>query len=132
MIFDPRQNVNDEAQFALRFLARGFFTPPRVQVGESWQLDRRASEYSEHMTYRIAALSVKARATIVFDGTRSVRGARFLDSTEHGTMDYQTVLLVPVSLQTTVRTLENAGTRHRSADEAIDVRLRSDGFAPAP
>ncbi len=126
--FDPRGSVNDEAQLALRYLARGFFAPSKLEPGGAWSIDRHESGFRERMTYRIEALRDEVHVSIGFDGTRSVSGARFLESTEHGTIQYDRTLLVPLSIVVKTRTLETNGTHRRSADEAIDVRLRSDGF----
>ena len=131
VVFDPSSNVTDESQAALRFLSRGFFKPPDLKTGATWTIDHAGTGYNEHADYRLTGMSADSTAAIAFDATRNVRGSRFIQSVEHGELQYQTILLVPKSFATRIRTVETIGTRRRSTEENYGFDLISDSFAKA-
>lgn len=129
VVYDPKFEVADEARLALRYLSRGTMGAATLAPGATWRADQVDPGFAERVGYRLASIGPGSRAHITFDGTILVSGSRFLDSTEHGTITYDTLLLAPVAIDYAIRTLETVGTHRRSADEAIELKLISDSFA---
>ncbi|GAC1307017.1 MAG: hypothetical protein NVSMB19_19550 [Vulcanimicrobiaceae bacterium] len=128
IVYDPASNIGDEARLAIGYLARGAVPASVVAGGTTWNHDTTEIGFREHLEYRVVRVVPGVRATFAYDGTRTLTGSSFIAETVRGSVAYDLARLVPQSIEETARASEMRGTRRRTVDRSIDIRLLEDRF----
>ncbi len=124
---DPTKQLGPEALHVLPLLARGFIADRNVSPGSSWTIAA-PPPAKGNTTYRVSSVD-GVQATIALEGSISVAGINGFDESDHGTTNYATDLVSPMSYDLTAKIHRQIGV-----DESITtsthmiVTLVSDTF----
>lgn len=128
--YDPKvaQNINEEEDTLVRWLARNFYAGPIDPPGTVWNLDVSAGIVKGIEHYRVTAVAAK---TVTFDykAESSARGAQSFDMTRTGTLVYDTARFAPTRASYQEVTRSSRIGKDDTANVSVDLKLTNDTLA---
>jgi hypothetical protein len=129
LTYDPKQgeNVTEEEDALVRWMARGFSSGTPDPVGTVWNLDRGRGDTKGVEHYRVTSVSGDA-VTLDYKAETTLRGAQGFDMTRLGSLVYDTKLVVPVDVTYQEVTHSQRLGNYDTQTVSLHVKLARDTF----
>ncbi len=130
LVYDPGQanNLSEEEDTLLRWLARGFYGDHPRAAGAAWIVDASGNGIADVVHYRVDAAAATT-VTLHYDGQRTAHGLRAYDAARTGTLVYDTARVVP--LHAAYQGWSHSGRfgDFETTDVSVELTLTADSFA---
>jgi hypothetical protein len=129
LTYDPKQgeNVTEEEDALVRWMARGFSSAAPDPVGTAWDLDRGQGDAKGVEHYRVTSISGDA-VTLDYKAETTMRGPQGFDMTRLGSLVYDTKLVVPVGVTYQEVTHSQRLGNYDTTTVSLTIKLSRDTF----
>jgi hypothetical protein len=129
LTYDPKlsENVTEEEDALVRWLARGFYGQGTEAQGSNWSVDRSHGDVKGLEHYQTKSVDA-GQVTLDYKAETEVRGAQGFDMTRIGSLVYDTKMVVPTTVSYQEVTHSSRMGNYDTITVSLNMKLAKDTF----